>query len=56
MDIERNTDVLYRELSVITRILTRIAIALSLICGAIYASPDQAAEVRVMTTGIGIHP
>ena len=56
MDIERNTDVLHRELSVITRILTKIAIALSLICGAIYAAPGHAEEVRVMTTDLGNNP
>jgi hypothetical protein len=39
MDIERNTDVLYRELTVITRILGRVAIVLSLVCCAIYVSP-----------------
>jgi hypothetical protein len=42
MDIERNTDVLHRELVVITRVLTRVAIVLSLICGAIYAVPGEA--------------
>jgi hypothetical protein len=47
MDIERNTDVLHRELEVITRVLAKVAIILSLICCAIYAAPDHAGEVRV---------
>jgi hypothetical protein len=41
MDIERNTDVLYRELSIITRVLTRVAVVLSLACCAVYALPGE---------------
>jgi hypothetical protein len=42
MDIERNTDVLHRELSVITRVLARVAVVLCLVCCAIYATPGEA--------------
>ena len=42
MDIERNTDVLHHELEVITRVLAKVAIVLSLICCAIYAAPGEA--------------
>ena len=38
MDIERNTDVLHRELEVITRVLAKVAILLSLVCCATYAA------------------
>ena len=52
MDIERNTDVLHRELEVITRVFAKIAVVLFLICCGIYAAPGQAARVPVMTTGL----
>jgi hypothetical protein len=49
MDIERHTDVLHRELEVITRILGKVAVVLFLICCAIYVSPGKAAGIGVMT-------
>ena len=53
MDIERHTDVLHRELEVITRILGKVAVVLFLICCAIYVSPGKAAEVGAMTPAPG---
>ena len=53
MDIERNTDVLHRELSVITRVLTRVAVILSLACGAIYAVPGEAGATHAGLPGTG---
>lgn len=39
MDIERNTDILHRELAPLTRILAKVAVALCLICCAVYVAP-----------------
>jgi hypothetical protein len=38
MDIERNTDVLNHDLAVITRVLGKVAILLSLVCCATYVA------------------
>src|SRR5687767_257132 len=53
MDIERNTDVLHRELSVITRVLTRVAVVLSLACCAVYAVPGEAGDTGREPPGTG---
>src|SRR5687768_8009399 len=53
MDIERNTDVLHHELSLITRVLTRVAVILSLACGAIYAVPGEAGATHAGLPGTG---
>jgi hypothetical protein len=53
MDIERNTDVLHRELSIITRVLTRLAVALSLACCVVYAVPGEAGPTGLEAPGTG---
>jgi hypothetical protein len=53
MVIEPNTDVLHRELSVITRVLTRVALALSIACCVIYAVPGEAGHTGRGSPGTG---
>jgi magnesium-transporting ATPase (P-type) len=55
MITEPNTEVLNREIEMITRALGRVAIVLSLVAFAVYAMPDKAADPSWSQSRAAVH-